>query len=147
VLPNSGADKAGLKAGDFVTHVAGNAVRSGQEVTAAIRSLQPGEIITLRIIREDQSLDFEARLGIAVTDFASRAELEQQLDGELSTRRAGFPMALTHDSVLQPSDCGGPVVDLNGEVVGINIARAGRAETYAIPARDVERLLAELMKK
>jgi serine protease Do len=145
VIPNSGADRAGLKSGDVVTHVAGGAVRSGQEVTAAIRSLQPGDVLALRVVREERTLDIEARLGAALSDSVSRAELEQELDGELSTRRAGFAVALEHDSVLRPADCGGPVVDLSGEVVAINIARAGRAESYAIPSRDVRRILAELM--
>ena len=41
---------------------------------------------------------------------------------------------------------GGPVVDLDGNVVGINIARAGRVETLALPRETVlaavERILA-----
>jgi serine protease Do len=36
-------------------------------------------------------------------------------------------------------------VDLDGKVVGINIARAGRTETYAVPAEAVRQLLPELM--
>ena len=47
-------------------------------------------------------------------------------------------MILQHDSVLKPSECGGPLVDLDGKVVGINIARAGRTETYAIPSEVVQ---------
>ena len=31
-------------------------------------------------------------------------------------------------------DCGGPLVDLDGAAVGLNIARAGRTESYALPA-------------
>src|SRR5262249_11927645 len=40
--------------------------------------------------------------------------------------------------------CGGPLVDLDGKTVGINIARAGRTETYAIPSEEVQALLADL---
>jgi serine protease Do len=36
-------------------------------------------------------------------------------------------------------------VDLDGKVIGINIARAGRTESYAIPSEDVRRVLPELM--
>ena len=41
-------------------------------------------------------------------------------------------------------DCGGPLVDLSGKVIGINIARAGRTETYALPADVVQALLGPL---
>jgi serine protease Do len=52
---------------------------------------------------------------------------------------------LEHDTILQPNQCGGPLVDLDGQVVGINIARANRVATYAIPAR-VARPLLEALK-
>ena len=62
----------------------------------------------------------------------------------MSSRRSGYSVILQHDSVLKPSDCGGPLVDLKGRVVGINISRAGRVETWAIPAEIVAPLIAEL---
>jgi serine protease Do len=40
--------------------------------------------------------------------------------------------------------CGGAVVDLSGKAVGVNIARAGRVETYAVPADTVKLLIREL---
>jgi serine protease Do len=66
------------------------------------------------------------------------------LGGPLSDRRTDFASALQHDSVLLPSQCGGPLVGLDGKVAGINVARAGRVESYAIPAATVGPLLAEL---
>ena len=35
---------------------------------------------------------------------------------------------------------GGPVLDLQGRAVGMNIARANRAETFAIPAKELREL-------
>ena len=52
----------------------------------------------------------------------------------VSGRRDGFPVVLQHDTVLKPADCGGPLVDLDGRAVGVNIARGGRVETYAVPS-------------
>ena len=60
---------------------------------------------------------------------------------KLSNRRGGFPAILQHDSGLRPDACGGPLVDIDGKAVGINIARAGRTETYAIPSDDIGMLL------
>jgi serine protease Do len=62
----------------------------------------------------------------------------------MSHRRAGFPQAIQHDTVLNPEMCGGPVVDLSGKAVGVNIARAGRVETYAVPADTAKLLVREL---
>ena len=53
-------------------------------------------------------------------------------------------MILQHDTVLAPNECGGPLIDLDGKTVGINIARAGRVETYAIPAETVAALLPDM---
>ena len=73
-----------------------------------------------------------------------RSEFQNNLGGRLSVRRFGFPLALQHDTVLRPVDCGGPVVDLDGRVVGFNIARAGRTESYLIPTGAVHAILGEL---
>jgi serine protease Do len=70
---------------------------------------------------------------------------QDRMGSTLSNRRGGFPFILQHDSILKHTDCGGPLVDLDGQVVGINIARAGRVETYAIPADEVRLLLPNLM--
>ena len=68
----------------------------------------------------------------------------QAADRRLSRRRSGFPQAFAHDAPLRPNDCGGPVVDLDGRVVGLNIARASRAHSLAIPADVVQRVVEEM---
>jgi S1-C subfamily serine protease len=70
-----------------------------------------------------------------------------RLSGELSRRAEGFEAAIEHDSVLPPWLCGGPLVNLDGEAIGLNIARASRVSTYALPARLVKRILAQLEAK
>ena len=49
---------------------------------------------------------------------------QNQMGSELSEKRTGFPTYFQHDTVIKPKDCGGPVCDLEGHVLGINIARA-----------------------
>ena len=65
-------------------------------------------------------------------------------DGARSQRRDGFPKVVQHDSVLQPTLCGGPVIDISGKVVGINIARADRIATYAVPSEAVQAVIEKL---
>ncbi len=45
---------------------------------------------------------------------------------------------------MEPSECGGPVVDLDGKAVGINIARGGRVKSYAVPVNKLRPLLGDL---
>ena len=90
------------------------------------------------------ALSLFSRKGYPLTSILTRGMLQNSIGGKLSTRRAGFPVALQHDTVLRPEDCGGPVVDLSGKVIGINIARAGRTETFAIPAGEVVGLIEDL---
>lgn len=65
VIDNSPADEAGLHDGDVITALDGEPVESGDELVMAIRSRQPGEVVTLTVSRlEDGSeVEFEVELG------------------------------------------------------------------------------------
>ena len=57
----------------------------------------------------------------------------------VSSRADDFPAVLQHDTVLRPVDCGGPVVDLSGKVVG-HQHRPCRPDRNLLPAdRRVDR--------
>jgi serine protease Do len=63
----------------------------------------------------------------------------------VSLRRHGFPAVFAHDGRLAPSQCGGPVVNLCGEVIGLNIARADDTRTLAIPAGVLKEVVVHLL--
>lgn len=144
IMPGSGAEKAGIKPGDKVTTLNGQPVRSRQELVETVRQFQPGDKLALQVERGGEKLDVTATLGARPsTPEMDRKEFQNTLGGRISERRSGFPLALQHDTILAPEDCGGPLVDLDGRCVGINIARAGRVNSYALPASVVVPLLAE----
>ena len=62
----------------------------------------------------------------------------------LSKRRQNFPSAVQHDTFLKPEDCGGPVVNVDGKVVGINIARQGRVSSLMLPATLAKKIVEDL---
>lgn len=51
-----------------------------------------------------------------------------------------FNRWIQHDALIQPGNSGGPLVNLQGEVVGIN-ARGGSGVAFAIPANTVKKTL------
>ena len=66
------------------------------------------------------------------------------MSGRFSGRRTNFKRVLQHDIGLSERTVGGPLLDLNGRCVGMNIARANRSETFAVPAKELRELIVEL---
>jgi serine protease Do len=146
VVAKSPAEKAGLKAGDQILALNGEEVESIEDFRALLTKRKPDDEITLKITRDDKEQELKATLGKPPGGKGgkSRGDIQNSMGSKLSDRRTGFPIVLQHDSVLKPTDCGGPLVNLDGQVVGINICRAGRTESYAIPSEAVRPLLEKL---
>jgi len=147
VAPGLGAERAGLRDGDIIRKVDGEEIKGRPHLQQTIRSHQPGDKVTVIYERDGRSQTAEVKLG-SMSDLVhdERADFQNSLGGALSERRSGFPLAIQHDSVLRPSECGGPIVDLDGKVAGINIARAGRVESYALPASVVRETVDKLLQ-
>ena len=127
----------------------GKETPDSQTLIDLVLTFQPGDEIKLLIKRGDQELTIRAILGSKAKIFDmedDRSEFQNSLGGQLSERRYGFPSVIQHDSVLKPSECGGPIVDLDGKAVGINIARAGRVESYALPAKVVQEAVKKMLQ-
>ncbi len=149
VLPGTPAQKSGLKNGDLILSLNGQVVKNSDEFLAVISRNKPGDQVELKIVRDDKEQPLKITLGSRPGQKGgkSRGDIQNSMGSKLSDRRTGFPIILQHDSVLKPNDCGGPLVNLDGKVLGINIARAGRTESYAIPSEAVTPLLDRLKMK
>lgn len=147
VFDESGAAKAGVLVNDIILSVNGEKTPNRKELQNQIRLHSPGDEIEIQVLRGEEELTLRATLVGELKNFGplNRSDFQNTMGGELSGRRFGFPQALQHDTVLQPEDCGGPVVDLDGHVVGFNIARSGRTESYAIPTRAIVERMYDLM--
>lgn len=147
VTEKSGADKAGMQPGDIIIQIDSQPIEGMPKLQQIIQSHYPGDRISVVINRGEQELTLSAVLAdwAPSNAMAMRASYQNNLGSVLSIRRAGFRGVLQHDTVLKPRDCGGPLVDLDGELVGFNIARAGRTESYALPSELVRSRLFDLM--
>lgn len=140
------AEKAGVKVGDKITEVNEEPVVSIEELQAAIARFGPGDAVILTVERDGAVQAIQVILdNLRLIDPNIRQREEQEtLGANLSIVRTGFTSALQHDSALKPTDCGGPLLDLQGRAIGINIARAGRVASYALPPTLVEGRLVAL---
>lgn len=141
VRPGEAAAKAGLKADDVVVELNGKPVTTQAGMREILEGLRSGDVVTVKVKREGETKEFKVTLGRAEMD---RGDIQNSMGSTLSGRRTGFPQVLQTDLVVDAKDCGGPVVDLDGNVLGINIARAGRVETWILPSEVIRPLLPDL---
>ncbi len=130
-----------LRAGDIITKVEGHSVHTPDDVLKLIASAGKDGGDRVAVAYEHK--------GTALT---ANVPLNSQVKGgefwrlDLSDRRSGFPSVFIHDAVIGPADCGGAVVDGQGHVIGMNIARADRDQTLAIPAAIIAREVRTLIQ-
>jgi serine protease Do len=145
VTEKSGASAAGLQVGDVIEKIDGISIDGKFSMIKQVREHNPGDALKLSIRRGEEALDVDVTLTPPPSDeFLSRIAIQNRMGGDLSERRTGFEAIIQHDSVLWPEDCGGPAVGLSGKAIGINIARAGRTETYTLPADLIVPVIDEL---
>jgi len=145
VFPNSGALAAGLKTGDVIVRLNEVDIENGRQLVSRLRTFRPGEKVALLTKRGEEEQSFSITLTHPFGDFLSRIATQNQMGGSLSFRRDEFAAVYQHDTVLTPEQCGGPVLNLDGKVIGLNIARAGRTESYALPTDVITPVLKEML--
>lgn len=148
VMRESGAEQAGLKPGDVILNVAGEEIDSASSLSKFVRKFLPGDRVLVRLLRDEE----EINAVVVLTDpqmliYDRLREMQKKMGGALSRRKTGFSEVLQHDTVLRPEDCGGVIVNLQGEAIGLNIARAGRTKSFAIPANHVIPMIQKLKLK
>ncbi len=148
IRPDTSAYNAGLIDGDVITAIDGRLIRDVDELVNAIRLNAPGDTIRINFMRDGIANKTSAVLDSfdISGDRAKRYKMMSRLGAIPSRRADNFPAVFQHDAPLFPEQCGGPVVDLEGNVIGINIARNGRAATYAIPLGNVQQLFRQYLR-
>ncbi len=129
VTRDGAAERAGLHAGDIITKLNDTIIRSQRDMRAFLFKVDPNSTISATLRRDDDELTKSITLD-APPEYSDHAADQMPK----SSRRDGFREVFTHDADLKPDDCGGPLFDLDGSFVGLNIARNSRVRSYALPA-------------
>lgn len=148
VTRGGAADRAGLRVGDVVVAIDSNKVTDVTELVNEIRRRRPGTSVSLEVLRRGQRQVVIATLASrnVSPDTAARFKMMNRLGAIPSGRAEDFPWVLQHDTPLFPEQCGGPLLDLEGKVIGLNIARQGRISSLAIPAGHLAEILPDLTR-
>ncbi len=145
VVPRAAGATAGLKKGDVVTKVNGQSVKRRDQVIELVGSYDPGDVVRIEVMRDDKSFSYQVTLGHRSVTF-EMFNRNLQMSGPVSKRKDNFPMIIQHDLPLPPEAMGGPVLDIYGKAVGLNMARVDRVTTYALTAMIVQESLRTLIR-
>lgn len=143
-IPGMGAAEAGLRRGDVIRGINGKPTPTADLVIDRLRGVNAGDVVPVLIERNGKTRRVPVEMRLRKLDPNSRVDHINTMGNDVSHRRDGFPAVFQHDALIAPGQCGGPVLDLEGKALGINIARAGRVEAFAIPADVVVEVLEKL---
>jgi serine protease Do len=147
----SGAFKAGIRKDDKILKLNDKAIKKREELVEFMKERKVGEKIDVTYERKGKQEKVVVELFGRADTFGSEATRNDQMSGEVSKRRSGFPRVLQHDVQGSNRTVGGPLVDLDGKCLGMNIARANRAESFAIPMEEMrevsQRMIDQARKK
>ncbi|MEM7452818.1 MAG: PDZ domain-containing protein [Planctomycetota bacterium] len=140
VIDGTPADRAGLEPEDIIIKIDEVEIPNPEKLRETLAQFDPNDLIKLTILRDEEEKEMSLSLAneVDVNPDFDRSNTQNSMGSRLSQRRRDFPMAVQHDSQLQANQCGGPIVDLSGQVVGLNIARGGRVFSLFLPVDIIE---------
>lgn len=147
VTEGSGAEKAGLKEGDKLLTVDGEEIKEMETLLEMLSEKRVGDVIDVVVERDGEKITLPVELSARTDLFERKMTRNDSMSGEVSSRRTGFPMVMQHDIMGSAETMGGPVFDLQGHCVGMNIARFSRCETYAIPTKELGEIAKDMIGK
>jgi S1-C subfamily serine protease len=145
VVPNGPAKASGLQKEDLILELDGKKPESVFTFTKMVSDRKTGDKVRLKIQRGEAIVEKEIALGDRGTlPGAGRQGPDRMnsMGSTLSKKRTDFASVMQTDLPLQATQCGGPVTDLDGNVVGIVIARSGRVDTMVLPSETIRQALA-----
>lgn len=149
LLEGGAAERDGIEPGDVILSINGRKVDNVDDTIDRIKEFAPYEQIRLRVLRDKVIRTIGVTLTPRFVSDRQDALLSHYYAADssgvfASIHNSGFPEVIQHDTDLFPHQCGGPLMNLHGEAVGLNIARAARIISYAVPADSVLKVYHDL---
>jgi len=150
VPPNTPAKQAGIKKNDLLLNINGNPITGTSHFAHLLQNKPAKTTIQIELQRAQLGLMTKTvtlahfprnQYTEAMWRTSPRIEVMNALSTELSAVRKEFPWVIQTDLNLNAYECGSPVLDTQGNFVGLTIARVSRISTYLVPAQRIQELL------
>ncbi|WP_193378514.1 PDZ domain-containing protein [Singulisphaera acidiphila] len=112
---------AGVRPADRLFAINGRRIQVKEDLLEAVKQRRAGDVVPVQLERAGKWMELQLPL-------ASEPRGTDQND-----RSDGFPTVIECALPFDSTECGGPLVDLTGRVVGITIARVGPHGGLVIP--------------
>ena len=145
IVAGGPAKASGLQTEDRILEMDGKRPESVFMFTKMVSDRKAGDKVRLKLQRGEAIVEKEIALGDRGSmPGAGRGGPDKMnsMGSTLSKRRTDFSSVMQTDLPLQATQCGGPVTDLDGNVIGLVIARSGRVETMVLPSGTIRQCLA-----
>ncbi len=142
----SGAAEAGLQKGDIILKMEDKPIVRIKDVGELLKNRKEGSKVKVTYRRKNIDATVDVRLAARDELHGGEQTRNDQMSGDYSARRSGFPRVLQHDLIGSSKTSGGPLLNLAGKCIAMNIARASRAENYAIPAEDLREIAERMLR-
>jgi len=127
------AKSVGIRPGDRLVSIAGQPVASDDDIAKSIADKRSGDVASVGLIREGKAMTLELPLLPQVSINAQNA----------TWRSDDYPIALEYSPPVRTTECGGPLVDVSGRVVGVTVGRMNTHAGWAIPIESVRKIVAD----
>jgi S1-C subfamily serine protease len=144
IEPNTGAAAAGLMIGDVILKVGDRQISGLRELRNSLNDKKPGDRVAILYTRNGEESTIEILLGgrpHLEQPFNQRLKQMEQMGGEVSRVRDGFSRVIQTDMQIKPEQCGGPILDLKGNIIGLSVARSDRTRSFIISSAEISELL------
>ncbi|MCM8525000.1 MAG: serine protease, partial [Lentisphaeraceae bacterium] len=139
------AHTAGVRAGDILLKVDGKQMLKRDKLLNYLKDKSPGTHVEILVQQNGKEISRKILLGDRNQTFGL-FNRNLEMSGVISKRTDGFNSIIQHDIPIEHFDTCSPLMDIDGRVVGLNIAKANRSEAYALPNAEVRKAIDKLIK-
>ncbi|MDO5969873.1 trypsin-like peptidase domain-containing protein [Flavivirga aquimarina] len=131
IFDGGAAMLGGLKRGDVIIKFDDTKIESSDDRISFLETTRVNQKLKVTVLREGKEEIVHVTLLKEDPKRIRKRHIAYDID--ISDRKSDFTQAFTHDMPIEVYESGTPVVDINGNVIGINIAKENRTTSFAIP--------------